>query len=122
MYLGSIVEIGETERLFSAPKHPYTQALLAAAPDMDARRRSRVAAARGELPSPLALPTGCPFHPRCPHVFDRCRVEQPLLTEHPGGDLAACHLADPAPPQTGEAVGNARAFVGAAAGRGGIQS
>jgi peptide/nickel transport system ATP-binding protein len=108
MYLGSIVEIGETERLFEAPKHPYTQALLAAAPDMDPRRRSRVAAARGELPSPLALPTGCPFHPRCPHVFDRCRVEQPSLTARPGGDLAACHLADPASLRTQEAVGNAR--------------
>jgi oligopeptide/dipeptide ABC transporter ATP-binding protein len=97
MYLGSIVEIGATERLFEAPKHPYTQALLAAAPDMDPRRRSRIAAARGELPSPLALPSGCPFHPRCPHAFARCRVEQPRLTVHPGGGLAACHLADPLP-------------------------
>jgi oligopeptide/dipeptide ABC transporter ATP-binding protein len=97
MYLGAIVELGETERLFSAPKHPYTQALLAAAPDLDPAKRGRVAAARGELPSPFELPSGCPFHPRCPHVFDRCRVERPLLTPHPGGDLAACHLADPVP-------------------------
>ena len=94
MYLGSVVEIGETEQLFSAPKHPYTQALLSAAPDMDPSRRSRVIAARGELPSPLAMPSGCPFHTRCPHVFDRCREEHPRLTLRPSGGLAACHLAD----------------------------
>jgi oligopeptide/dipeptide ABC transporter ATP-binding protein len=93
MYLGSIVEIGETEQLFSAPKHPYTQALLASAPSMDPARRSRVAAARGELPSPLALPAGCPFHPRCPLAFDRCRIEEPRLLRA-GRVLAACHLAE----------------------------
>jgi peptide/nickel transport system ATP-binding protein len=97
MYLGSIVEIGETERLFTAPKHPYTQALLAAAPDMNPARRSRVAAARGDLPSPLALPSGCPFHPRCPHVFDRCLVERPPLMPRPGDVFSACHIADPKP-------------------------
>jgi oligopeptide/dipeptide ABC transporter ATP-binding protein len=97
MYLGSIVEIGPTERLFTAPKHPYTQALLAAAPDMDPTRRTRAAAARGELPSPLALPSGCPFHPRCPHTFDHCRSERPALTPRPGGALAACHVPDPIP-------------------------
>jgi oligopeptide transport system ATP-binding protein len=97
MYLGYIVEIGDTERAFSAPKHPYTQALLAAAPSMDPKRRRRVAAARGELPSPLALPSGCPFHPRCPHAFDRCRVDRPLLTPRVQGDLAACHLENPVP-------------------------
>ncbi len=93
MYLGSIVELGETESLFAAPKHPYTHALLGAAPSMDPSKRSRVAAARGELPSPLELPDGCPFHPRCPHVFERCRVEPPLLAPH-GDALAACHLGD----------------------------
>jgi len=97
MYLGSVVEIGETEQLFKAPKHPYTQALLSAAPDMDPSKRSRVVAARGELPSPLSLPIGCTFHPRCPHVFDRCRAERPLLTPRPSRGLAACHLADPRP-------------------------
>jgi oligopeptide/dipeptide ABC transporter ATP-binding protein len=94
MYLGSVVESGATERLFEAPAHPYTQALLAAAPDMDPARRSRGAAARGEVPSPLAPPSGCPFHPRCPHAIDRCRVERPQLLVHTGGNLAACHLAD----------------------------
>jgi oligopeptide/dipeptide ABC transporter ATP-binding protein len=95
MYLGHIVEVGATERIFSAPKHPYTQALLAAAPSMDPKRRRRVAAARGELPSPLKPPSGCPFHPRCPHAFDRCRSERPLLTPRVKGDLAACHLENP---------------------------
>ena len=111
MYLGSIVELGETERLFTAPKHPYTQALLAAAPEMDPTRRNRTPAARGELPSPFDLPSGCPFHPRCPHVFERCRVEAPALTLHPGGDLAACHLADPVPLPAHEAVPEGYAII-----------
>ena len=66
MYLGRIVELAQTEALFDRPQHPYTQALLAAAPTLDPDRRSAGAAVRGELPSPLAIPTGCPFHPRCP--------------------------------------------------------
>jgi oligopeptide/dipeptide ABC transporter ATP-binding protein len=96
MYLGGIVETGETEALFAAPRHPYTQALLAAAPDLDPARRHRVPAARGELPSPVDLPSGCPFHPRCPHAFDRCRVEAPLPRPTETG-TAACHLLDQAP-------------------------
>jgi oligopeptide/dipeptide ABC transporter ATP-binding protein len=100
MYLGRIVELDLTERLFSAPSHPYTQALLSAAPELDPTRRSRTAAVRGELPSPVAIPPGCPFHPRCPYVFDRCYDERPPLEEHPGGGLAACHLASlPSLPQ-----------------------
>jgi len=96
MYLGSIVETGETEALFAAPQHPYTQALLAAAPDLDPARRHRVPAARGELPSPVDLPAGCPFHPRCPHAFDRCRAEVPR-PRPTGTGAAACHLLDRAP-------------------------
>jgi oligopeptide/dipeptide ABC transporter ATP-binding protein len=92
MYLGAIVELAETERLFSRPTHPYTAALLKAAPELDPTRRSVVDAVRGELPSPIAIPSGCPFHPRCPYVFDRCRVERPLLTEHAPAQWAACHL------------------------------
>jgi oligopeptide/dipeptide ABC transporter ATP-binding protein len=92
MYLGRIVELERTERLFSAPRHPYTQALLAAAPELDPTRRSRTAAVRGELPSPVAIPPGCPFHPRCPHAFEPCDHLRPELVEHDGG-LVACHLA-----------------------------
>jgi oligopeptide/dipeptide ABC transporter ATP-binding protein len=94
MYLGKVVEVSPTEALFSAPRHPYTKALLDAAPDLDPARRSRAAAARGELPNPLELPRGCPFNTRCPHVFDRCRVDPPALTARGPGHLAACHLED----------------------------
>jgi len=97
MYLGSIVETAETEALFAAPQHPYTQALLAAAPDLDPTRRHRVPAAKGELPSPVNLPSGCTFHPRCPHAFDRCRSEAPLPRPTATG-AAACHLLDLAAP------------------------
>jgi oligopeptide/dipeptide ABC transporter ATP-binding protein len=95
MYLGSIVELGETETLFTTPAHPYTEALLKAAPELDPARRSTIDAVRGELPSPLAIPAGCPFHPRCPYVMDRCRMERPLLRER-GTEthVAACHLQD----------------------------
>jgi oligopeptide/dipeptide ABC transporter ATP-binding protein len=65
MYLGRIVELDQTERLFTAPRHPYTRALLSAAPELDPSKRSRTAAVRGELPSPVSIPPGCPFHPRC---------------------------------------------------------
>jgi oligopeptide/dipeptide ABC transporter ATP-binding protein len=92
MYLGKIVELGETEQLFNTPAHPYTAALLKAAPELDPSRRSTVDAVRGELPSPISIPSGCPFHPRCPYVFDRCRVEIPLLTPRSGAQFAACHL------------------------------
>jgi oligopeptide/dipeptide ABC transporter ATP-binding protein len=92
MYLGKIVELAETEQLFSHPAHPYTAALLKAAPELDPGRRSTVDAVRGELPSPLAIPSGCPFNPRCPYVFDRCRVEAPLLTPRSETQFAACHL------------------------------
>ena len=92
MYLGAIVELAETETLFTKPAHPYTAALLKAAPELDPGRRSVVDAVRGELPSPLAIPPGCPFHPRCPFVMDRCRVERPQLRERGAGHIAACHL------------------------------
>ncbi|MEZ5833992.1 MAG: ABC transporter ATP-binding protein, partial [Dongiaceae bacterium] len=98
MYLGSIVELAETESLFNAPAHPYTEALLKAAPELDPARRSVIDAVRGELPSPLAIPSGCPFHPRCPYVMDRCRSEQPALKSYEDGTvLAACHLRETQP-------------------------
>jgi oligopeptide/dipeptide ABC transporter ATP-binding protein len=94
MYLGSIVELADTETLFNAPAHPYTEALLKAAPELDPARRSVIDAVRGELPSPLAIPSGCPFHTRCPYVMDRCRIELPQLKERGAGHIAACHLQD----------------------------
>jgi oligopeptide/dipeptide ABC transporter ATP-binding protein len=101
MYLGRIVELDRTERLFREPRHPYTQALLGAAPELDPTRRSRTAAIRGELPSPVAIPAGCPFHPRCPHVFEACRSQRPELDRRRGGGRVACHLATaPTPPTT----------------------
>jgi oligopeptide/dipeptide ABC transporter ATP-binding protein len=95
MYLGSVVEIAETERVFSEPLHPYTQALISAAPTLDPTQKSTVEAVRGELPSPLNLPRGCPFHTRCPQVFDRCRVETPRLQANTAAEhRVACHLYD----------------------------
>jgi oligopeptide/dipeptide ABC transporter ATP-binding protein len=88
------MEISSSEALFSAPRHPYSKALLDAAPQLDPTRRNRTVAARGELPSPLNLPPGCPFASRCLHVFDRCRVERPLLTPRGTSQRAACHLTE----------------------------
>ena len=94
MYLGSVLEVGDTEVLFATPRHPYTRALLDAAPSLEPGHMPAMAAARGELPSPLRPPSGCPFHTRCPHVFDRCRTERPLLTPRGPAHRAACHLTD----------------------------
>ncbi|HEY4202503.1 MAG TPA: oligopeptide/dipeptide ABC transporter ATP-binding protein [Devosiaceae bacterium] len=93
MYLGRIVEEAPTSALFARPNHPYTQALLAEVPKIEARKQ-HFAAIKGELPSPLAPPTGCHFHPRCPHAFDRCRLERPALKAVANGHLSACHLND----------------------------
>ena len=94
MYLGRILEIGPTEALFSVPRQPYTQALLDAAPELDPTRRATRVAARGELPSPINLPQGCPFNTRCPFAFDRCFIERPLLTDRGPMHQAACHLSE----------------------------
>jgi oligopeptide/dipeptide ABC transporter ATP-binding protein len=92
MYLGEIVEIAETEALFSSPHHPYAKALLESAPELDPTRRKRRASLKGELPSPLSPPAGCPFHPRCPYAVERCRLERPRLTPRGARREAACHL------------------------------
>ena len=93
MYLGRVVESAPTEEVYARPNHPYTQALLAEVPRLDVRRKT-FAAIRGEIPSPLAPPPGCHFHPRCPHAMPRCKIEQPLLREIAPGRLSACHLND----------------------------
>ena len=89
MYLGRIVEIGPGESIFQAPRHPYTRLLLDAIPDLAMSGRVR-APVGGEVPSPIAPPPGCPFHPRCPLANDRCRVERPAHTQD-GDVLVACH-------------------------------
>lgn len=91
MYLGRIVEEAPTEALFREPNHPYTQALLAEVPRLHVRRRTYTAI-QGELPSPLARPSGCHFHPRCPHAMPRCVEERPELREIAPGHKSACHL------------------------------
>jgi peptide/nickel transport system ATP-binding protein/oligopeptide transport system ATP-binding protein len=98
MYLGSIVELGPTEALFSAPRQPYTRALLDAAPDLlpskePGRRNSRVVA-RGELPSPINPPLGCPFNTRCPFAFDLCVTKRPQLRSCGTDHQTACHLTE----------------------------
>lgn len=90
MYLGRIVESASTEEIFSAPKHPYTKALLAEAPRLDQRKR-HFAPIEGEIPSPLDPPKGCFFNPRCPHAQDLCRQEQPGLETFGDGHSVACH-------------------------------
>jgi oligopeptide/dipeptide ABC transporter ATP-binding protein len=94
MYLGQVVEIGPADAVFDAPRHPYTQALLRAAPKLVPGGRSREAAISGELPSPLAIPAGCPFHPRCPLAIDLCSTTPPVAALFPQGHRALCHLAD----------------------------
>ena len=93
MYLGRIVELATTESLFANPRHPYSRALLQAAPELDPAQRSLVDAVRGELPSPIDPPPGCAFHPRCPDAVERCRSERPALARLADGRLAACHVA-----------------------------
>ena len=94
MYLGNIVEIADTPSLYALPRHPYTKALLGAVPVPDPHRKQRVNVLGGELPSPVNLPTGCPFHPRCPIAVDRCHTETPALTGRTATHAVACHLAE----------------------------
>ncbi|UCG05386.1 MAG: ABC transporter ATP-binding protein [Desulfobacterales bacterium] len=91
MYLGRIVELAPTEDLFTRPNHPYTQALLREVPRLDTRQHA-FEPIKGEIPSPLDPPSGCHFHPRCPHVFKPCREEQPKLMEIAPEWLSACYL------------------------------
>ena len=94
MYLGSIVEIGQADDIFSRPTHPYTEALISAVPRpvyADGVSRSRIVLT-GDVPSPINPPSGCRFHPRCPIAQDRCRVERPKLAAISDGRSVACHF------------------------------
>jgi peptide/nickel transport system ATP-binding protein len=92
MYLGRLVELAEARELFSQPRHPYTKMLLDAVPDLEMTGRQRTPVA-GEVPNPLAPPSGCAFHPRCPHANERCKRETPVLTWH-GEAASACHAVE----------------------------
>jgi oligopeptide transport system ATP-binding protein len=103
MYLGRIVEVTTKERLFEQPLHPYTEALLAAAPVPNPRLKRQRIILKGDVPSPANPPRGCRFHTRCPYMIPRCREIDPPLVEVEGGHAVACirrDPADPAPPIT----------------------
>jgi oligopeptide/dipeptide ABC transporter ATP-binding protein len=95
MYLGRVVESAPTQELFANPRHPYTQSLLAAAPDIDPRKRRTQPPLQGDVPSPSRPPPGCAFHTRCPHATERCRREVPVLMPVAGPHTVACHLVHP---------------------------
>jgi oligopeptide/dipeptide ABC transporter ATP-binding protein len=92
MYLGRIVELAGNADLFGAPLHPYSEALLAAAPLPEPGLRRERLILQGDVPSPMTPPPGCHFHTRCPYARERCRVETPPLAEVKPAHWVACHL------------------------------
>ncbi|MEN4927656.1 ABC transporter ATP-binding protein [Erwinia billingiae] len=99
MYLGRIVETGTVEEIFSHPAHPYTRLLMAAIPNLEGNTRER-SALTGEVPSPLNPPSGCSFHPRCPHATAKCRSEAPVIHSRSASHQVECHFPELAlPPQ-----------------------
>jgi len=109
MYLGRIAELGTAEDVIGQPLHPYTQALLTSVPVPDPKFQRGRAKIRGELPSPIDLPSGCTFHPRCPYAQEICKTTKPELREIVPGHFAECHFAgevglDVVPPPSGEST------------------
>lgn len=92
MYLGAVIESGPASGLFHRCRHPYTEALIAAIPGLQVSDAVKINLLRDDLPSSLAIPAGCRFHPRCRHAVERCRHEVPKLLEYASGHTAACHL------------------------------
>ena len=93
LYLGSICELADTATLFSNPKHPYTRALLSAVPQLSDNRPNHIRL-KGEIPTPINLPKGCPFQSRCAYADTRCSVEQPLAITQSDGSVVACHAVE----------------------------
>ncbi|MFM1851405.1 MAG: hypothetical protein RIS54_1089 [Verrucomicrobiota bacterium] len=92
MYLGRIVELADADTIYRAPRHPYTRALISAIPEPDPTRNKQRIVLQGDVPSPINPPSGCPFHPRCPHATDRCKVEVPQLrAAGEPGQQVSCH-------------------------------
>jgi oligopeptide/dipeptide ABC transporter ATP-binding protein len=92
MYLGKLVEVGTSEQICTASKHPYTQALLSAVPIPDPAAKKQRVVLRGDVPTPINPPAGCRFHTRCPIAVDRCKMEEPPLRQIEDGRDVACHL------------------------------
>jgi peptide/nickel transport system ATP-binding protein len=97
MYLGRVVEMCNRDQIYNAPQHPYTEALLSAAPHPDPKKRRRRIVLSGDVPSPTNIPSGCGFRTRCPIAQPVCAKERPLLAEVAPGQRAACHFATPHP-------------------------
>jgi len=93
LYLGSICEVADTGTLFAAPKHPYTKALLSAVPQLKDDKPNHIRL-KGEIPTPINLPPGCPFQSRCAYANDRCSVDQPMPMHQPDGAIVACHAVE----------------------------
>jgi oligopeptide/dipeptide ABC transporter ATP-binding protein len=92
MYLGRIVELADADTIYRSARHPYTRALISAIPEPDPTRKKQRIVLQGDVPSPIDPPSGCPFHPRCPHATDRCKIEVPRLrTAGEPGQQVACH-------------------------------
>lgn len=105
MYLGRVVEEAPADEIFREPLHPYTEALLQAAPDLRADTGAG-SSATGEMPNPISPPSGCAFHPRCPYVMDICRVEKPPLIRPAEGRTVACHLRSGPPADLADSPGH----------------
>ena len=92
MYLGTVVEQAETEELFGNLLHPYSQSLMSAIPTLDPEKRKTRTYLKGDIPSAIDYPPGCPFAGRCPRCLDKCRETRPALKDAGNGHLVACHL------------------------------
>jgi peptide/nickel transport system ATP-binding protein len=107
MYLGAIVEVGPSRRLFAQPRHPYTGALFSAIPSLDPDDRGRAQKLEGEIPSPANIPPGCRFHTRCPFAQERCRTEAPAWREVAPQQHVACHFSEELAPRLARVRGRA---------------